>query len=84
VEHEEWLRRLASRVIGIHLHDIRGLQDHCAAGQGEVDWEMVARYLPADAVRTCELHASNTPEQIAVSMQFLADKGCINLAPVEP
>ena len=84
VEHEEWLQRLASRLIGLHLHDIRGLVDHGAAGRGEVDWDMVARYLPRDAVRTVEVHASNTPEQIAVSLQFLADKGCVSAASVEP
>jgi sugar phosphate isomerase/epimerase len=84
VEHEEWLQQQASRMIGVHLHDIRGLVDHGAAGRGEVDWDMVARYLPRDAVRTVEVHASNAPEQIAVSLQFLADKGCISAASVEP
>jgi sugar phosphate isomerase/epimerase len=84
VEHEEWLQRLASRMIGAHLHDMRGLVDHGAAGRGEVDWDMVARYVPRDAVRTVEVHASNAPEQIAVSLQFLADKGCVSAASVEP
>jgi sugar phosphate isomerase/epimerase len=84
VEHEEWLRRLASRMIGAHLHDIRGIVDHCAAGLGEVDWDMVARYLPRDAVRTIEVHSANTPEQIAASLQFLADKGCVSAASAEP
>jgi sugar phosphate isomerase/epimerase len=83
LEHEEWLRRLAPRMIGVHLHDIRGLLDHAAAGRGEVDWDMVARYLPRDAVRTVEVHASNTPDQLAVSLQFLADKGCVGAASVE-
>jgi sugar phosphate isomerase/epimerase len=78
VEHEEWLRRQSWRMIGVHLHDIRGLIDHGAAGQGRVDWDMVARYLPRDAVRTCEFHASNTPEQIAASLQLLADRGCVS------
>jgi sugar phosphate isomerase/epimerase len=84
VAHEEWLQRQASRIIGVHLHDIRGLEDHGAAGRGEVDWDMVARYLPRDAVRTVEVHASNTPEQIAASLQFLADKGCVSTASVKP
>jgi sugar phosphate isomerase/epimerase len=81
VEHEEWLLRMAPRMIGVHLHDMRGLVDHSAAGRGEVDWDMVARYLPRDALRTVEVHATNTPEQIATSLQFLADKGCVSAAP---
>ncbi len=72
--HAEWLQRFAPRMVGVHLHDIRGLQDHHAAGLGEMDWEMVARYLPADIVRTCEIHHTNTPEQVAASMRFLADQ----------
>jgi sugar phosphate isomerase/epimerase len=75
--HEEWLRRYASRMIGVHLHDIKGLRDHYAAGLGEIDWDMVAAYLPADAIRTCEFRNDNTPEQVAAGLQFLADKGCV-------
>jgi sugar phosphate isomerase/epimerase len=75
--HEEWLRRYASRMIGVHLHDIKGLRDHHAAGLGEIDWDMVAAYLPADAIRTCEFRNDNTPEQIVAGLQFLADKGCV-------
>jgi sugar phosphate isomerase/epimerase len=72
--HAEWLQRFAPRMVGVHLHDIQGLQDHHAAGLGEMDWEMVARYLPADILRTCEIHHSNSPEQVAASMRFLADR----------
>ncbi len=48
--HEEWLRRFGGpkgRIIGVHLHDVAGITDHQAAGKGQMDWEMVARYLPA-------------------------------------
>ena len=75
--HEDWLRRYASRMVGIHLHDIKGLEDHYAAGLGEIDWDMVAAYLPADAIHTCEFRSDNTPEQIAAGLQFLADNGCV-------
>jgi sugar phosphate isomerase/epimerase len=72
--HTEWLQRLAPRMAGVHLHDIRGLQDHHAAGLGEIDWEMVASYLPEDILRTCEIHNTNTPEQVAASMRFLTNR----------
>jgi sugar phosphate isomerase/epimerase len=72
--HEGWLQRFAPRMVGVHLHDIRGLQDHYAAGLGEMDWEMVASYLPEDIVRTCEIHNANTPEQVVASMGFLVDR----------
>ncbi len=75
--HEEWLRRFGSRIVGVHLHDIRGIQDHQAAGLGQMDWDMVARYLPADALRTCEFQKSNTPQQVVAGVKRLAEKGIL-------
>jgi len=77
VPHREWLERYAARMIGVHLHDIIGLQDHYAAGLGEVDWDMVARYLPVDALRILEFRSHNTPEQLRAALDFLVTKGCI-------
>jgi len=75
--HEEWLRRYADRMVGVHLHDIKGIRDHHAAGLGEIDWDMIGPYIPDDIVRTCEFRSQNTPEQVTTAMQFLADKGYV-------
>jgi sugar phosphate isomerase/epimerase len=76
--HEAWLQQYASRMIGVHLHDVIGLKDHQAPGSGEVDWKLVVNYLPNDAViRACEFRHYLTSEQVAAGLQFLADKGCI-------
>jgi sugar phosphate isomerase/epimerase len=75
--YEEWLKRFSSRIIGTHLHDVVGTTDHLAAGLGEVDFDMVAKYLPADAFRTCEFQESNTPEQVKAGLKFLVEHGCI-------
>ena len=75
--HEEWLRRYAARMIGVHLHDIKGLTDHYAAGLGDVDWDMIAGYLPREAIRTFEFRSQTSPEQLGVALQFLADRGCL-------
>ncbi len=75
--HEEWLRRFAGPqgcVIGIHMHDVVGVTDHLAVGLGQVDWEMVARYLPANALRTCEFLPSNSPQQVAAGLRWLLDR----------
>ena len=75
--HEEWLRRYASRMLGVHFHDIKGLKDHYAAGLGEIDWDMVVDYIPDNAIRTSEFRDRNTPEQVTAAMRFLADKGFV-------
>lgn len=76
--HEEWLRRFSAKIIGAHLHDVVGIDDHHAAGSGQVDWAMVARYLPADAHRTCEFQNFNSPEQVRAGAQWLIEKGLVN------
>jgi len=75
--HEEWLRRYASRMFEVHLHDVVGVNDHHAPGLGEVDFDMVASYLPADAIRTFELQANNTPEQVKAGLNYLVEHGCV-------
>jgi HAD superfamily hydrolase (TIGR01662 family) len=77
--HAEWLRRYSARIVETHLHDVQGLTDHLAPGRGEVDFDMVARYLPLSAVRTLELRPSNTPDMVSAGLKFLADHGCIHV-----
>jgi sugar phosphate isomerase/epimerase len=71
---EEWLRRFSGRMVGIHFHDVRDMADHVAAGLGEVDWDLVFAYLPARALRTCEFKPTNSPQETAAGLKFLADK----------
>jgi sugar phosphate isomerase/epimerase len=72
--HEAWLRRFSGRMIGVHLHDVVGLTDHLAAGLGHVDWDMVARYVPASALRTCEFQSFNSPQEVAAGLKWLVDR----------
>ncbi len=77
-DHRTWLQRYASRMIGVHFHDVIGLKDHQAPGTGEVDWELVADYLPDNSIiRTCEFRHYLTSEQVLAGLQFLAGKRCI-------
>jgi sugar phosphate isomerase/epimerase len=75
--HEEWIKRYASNIIGVHLHDVRGVVDHYAPGLGEVDFDRVAAYLPREAFRTCELQSSNTVEQVRDGLAFLVRHHCV-------
>jgi len=75
--HEDWLQRYSARMIGVHLHDVIGITDHYAPGLGEVDFDRLAAYLPADAFRTCEFQVVNTTEQVKAGLKFLAEHGCI-------
>ena len=76
--HEAWLKRLSHKMIGVHLHDIAGMDDHLTAGCGDMDWELVARYLPDNILRTCEFQYTSSPQQIADGLQWLAEQGLVS------
>ena len=75
--HEEWLSRFRDRMVGIHLHDTRGISDHHAPGAGNMNWEMIGKYLPQAIVRVCEIGEWNDEEQMQGVVKFLQKKGIL-------
>jgi len=73
--HEEWLSRFKDRMIGVHLHDILGISDHRAPGTGDMDWVMVAEYLPPGIERVCEVGEWNGEEDMLGVVDFLTERG---------
>jgi FMN phosphatase YigB (HAD superfamily)/sugar phosphate isomerase/epimerase len=72
-----WLERFSSRIIGTHLHDVIGIDDHNPPGKGEVDFEQFARYLPAAAFRTFEVSPRGKSLEIRTGIKFLLEKGIL-------
>jgi sugar phosphate isomerase/epimerase len=55
---DAWNQLLATRLVGVHIHDVRGLTDHRAPGSvvpGGVDFAALASQLPPTALRTFEV-----------------------------
>ena len=52
--HQEWLQRFGRRIVGVHLHDIAGIQDHLAPGLGT--W--IGTLLPGTSLRPPSVRAS--------------------------
>jgi len=75
--HEEWLSRFRDRMVGIHLHDVRGISDHHAPGKGNMNWEMIAKYLPQRIVKVCEIGEWNDEEQMQGVVEFLQKEGIL-------
>ena len=76
--HEEWLSRFRDRMIGIHLHDVLGIRDHRPPGKGDVNWNMVAEYVPQEALKVCEIAEWNEAEQIRGVVDFLQKQGILD------
>ena len=75
VRHEALLQRYATHLVGTHLHDALGIDDHKPTGQGEIDFEMVSRYLPEGAIKIMEIHPSARGHEILEGLEFLKEKG---------
>ena len=77
VDHQEWLTRFGSRIIGVHIHDVDELDDHQAPGMGKVDFRAIAPYLPENCVKTLEISPNASLEQIAAGLEVLKNAGII-------
>lgn len=75
--HRAWLEAYAQRMVGIHFHDVMGVKDHRVAGEGEIDFSAIARYLPREALRVCEFGHDYTSEEIARGREHLRQAGCL-------
>ena len=73
----EWLERFSGRIVGIHLHDVTGIDDHGAPGFGEADFDHLCGYVPKHAVRTFEVKPGVNAAQLQESLRFVAQKGCL-------
>lgn len=74
----QWLEAFTSRIVGVHLHDVRGIQDHQTPGSGNVNFSLVRPYLPADCYHTLEVDKSLTKEDLAQALQSLTKSGCVS------
>ena len=75
--HEDWLRLHSQRIIGVHFHDVKGVEDHFAPGLGDVNFDMIPPYLPQEAFLTLEVQAKNSPEQVKKGLKYLLEHACI-------
>jgi sugar phosphate isomerase/epimerase len=76
--HEDWLKRYGKRIIGVHLHDVNGVTDHQMPGSGDVDYAMIAPYIPKTAHLTMEVSPKLTQENLTQSLKHLAKFGIIS------
>ena len=75
VDKRLWLDTNGGRTLGAHLHDVTGLADHRAPGNGDVDWSYIASGLPAAALRVFEINQGQTPADVGAAIGFLRERG---------
>jgi sugar phosphate isomerase/epimerase len=64
ISQQELLEARGNRLVGIHLHDARGLDDHRAPGSGEIDFNLLMPYLTPDLPVVIELAPGTRREEL--------------------
>jgi sugar phosphate isomerase/epimerase len=75
IDRNEWLTRWVGRLVGAHLHDVLGIGDHRAPGDGDVDWGYIVagiKHLPA---YTLEINQWQDDEKVRAALGFLQSVG---------
>ncbi len=72
---QEWLEKFSSHLIGVHLHDVRGREDHFAPGSGEFDFLSLLQYIPEEAIKVVEVHPKVKEEEVKKGFEFLREVG---------
>jgi sugar phosphate isomerase/epimerase len=64
-------------LVGLHLHDMRGLDDHRAPGKGTVDFRRLLPYLTKrpNAIRVLEISSSQTVDEVRRGIEYLKKLG---------
>ena len=77
-----WWDLVGPRLVELHLHDVRGLLDHRAPGNGDVDFAWLAtRIAEANprAQRTFEIDQVEPDEDVARAIEVLATAGIVEI-----
>jgi sugar phosphate isomerase/epimerase len=68
LDHVEWMREVAPRLIGCHLHDTQWPgRDHLAPFTGQVDYDSLIPLLPRDTLFVFEMSPRRTVEEITTA-----------------
>ncbi len=73
--HADWLCAYAPRLIGMHLHDARGVTNHHAPGIGNVDWRALAPLAPKNVVRVLEVDRTVSSDAVRAGIAHLRATG---------
>lgn len=75
IDRHAWLNRWANRCVGAHLHDVLGIGDHRAPGDGDVDWRYIVEGVGHLSALTLEINQHQPDERVSAARAFLSKVG---------
>lgn len=66
------LESLSDRLIGMHLHDAEGLEDHLPPGSGRIDFTALAAQIAPGVLQVLELRPGTPPDAVRQGLTHLA------------
>lgn len=67
----DYLNAYGSRMLGIHIHDVKGIDDHKAPLTGEVDFIQFSPFLHNGTIKVFEVHSNAAASEIIKGKQYL-------------
>ncbi len=74
-EHVDFLKPFTGKIVGMHLHDLRGLSDHFAPGSGDFDFKVLQPFVNSSQLKVVEAHPKSTASEVAKSVLYLEKCG---------
>jgi len=68
------LQSYSDQLIGIHLHDAIGLDDHIPPGSGEIDFKALKPFLKTDTIKVIELKPGIPESKASEGVRFIRDQ----------
>ena len=75
--HVDWLKAYGPCLIGLHLHDVVGLEVHQAPGEGSMDWGGLAALVPPGVSRVVEVDHTVSDDVLRVGVEHLRSTGWV-------
>jgi hypothetical protein len=65
------LKRYHKNLVGMHIHDARGLDDHFPPGSGEIDFKKIVTWIGDDTLKVIELKLGTPDSDVASGIYYL-------------
>lgn len=74
----ELLSAHEDRLMGIHFHDAKGIEDHLPPGSGDIDFKSFTPFIRADTLLVMELKPGTADSDVSEGFLYLAENGIGN------